>query len=67
MRFHSEILCLHDFIVRYHLRAVCSCDYVQRCRLHVNLPPSRGLDYEICVCKLAKKASPLIYALKWRQ
>jgi hypothetical protein len=52
------------------VHVICSemlplCEFVHRCCLHVNLPPSRGLDSEICVCKLAEKASPLIYALKW--
>jgi hypothetical protein len=61
MQFHSEILPLRDFIVRYLFRAICSCDFAQRCHLRVNLPPSRGLDSEICVCKLAEKASPLVY------
>jgi hypothetical protein len=60
----SEILPLHDFIVRQRLRVIYSCDFVRRCRLRANLPPSHGLDSEICVCKLAEKLSPLIYALK---
>jgi hypothetical protein len=81
MQFHSEILPLRDFVVRYRLRticscdfivryrlhAICSCDFIRRCHLHANLPPSCDLDSEICVCKLAEKASPLVYALKWQR
>jgi hypothetical protein len=67
MRFRSEILPLRDFIVRYRLRAICSCDFVYSCHLRASLSSSRCLDSEICVCKLAEKVSPLVYALKWRR
>jgi hypothetical protein len=40
---------------QYLLRVICSCDFVQRYHLRKNLPPSRGLDSEICACKLTKK------------
>jgi hypothetical protein len=51
VRFRSEILRLHNFIERHRLRAICSCDFV------VEISPLRGLDSEICACKLAESVT----------